>query len=53
MSTNIRRIMGKIYQIGKRLNSIAIIYKYNIIDSKNLLEKQEKDINFLREKLHN
>ena len=52
MSTNIGRITGSINQIAKRVNSTALIYKDDINDLKNLLEKQGKDIYFLRKKLY-
>lgn len=52
MSTNIGRITGNINQIAKRVNSTAVIYKDDINDLKNLLEKQGKDIYFLRKKLY-
>ena len=52
MSTNIGRITGSINQIAKRVNSTAVIYKDDINDLKKLLEKQEKDIYFLRKKLY-
>lgn len=52
MSTNIGRITGSINQIAKRVNSTSIIYKDDINDLKKLLEKQGKDIYFLRKKLY-
>ena len=52
MSTNIGRITGSINQIAKRVNSTAVIYKDDINDLKKLLEKQGKDIYFLRNKLY-
>lgn len=52
MSTNIGRITGSINQIAKRVNSTAVIYKDDINDLKGLLEKQGKDIYFLRKKLY-
>ena len=52
MSTNIGRITGSINQIAKRVNSTAVIYKDDINDLKKLLEKQGKDIYFLRKKLY-
>ena len=52
MSTNIGRITGSINQIAKRVNSTSIIYKDDINDLKKFLEKQGKDIYFLRKKLY-
>lgn len=52
MSTNIGRITGSSNQIAKRVNSTAVIYKDDINDLKKLLEKQGKDIYFLRKKLY-
>ena len=52
MSTNIGRITGSINQIAKRVNSTSIIYKDDINDLKKLLEKQGKDIYFLRKKIY-
>ena len=52
MSTNIGRITGSINQISKRVNSTAVIYKDDINDLKKLLEKQGKDIYFLRKKIY-
>lgn len=52
MSTNIGRVTGSINQIAKRVNSTAVIYKDDINDLKKLLEKQGKDIYFLRKKLY-
>ena len=52
MSTNIGRITGSINQIAKRVNSTAVIYKDDINDLKKLLEKQGKDIYFLRKTLY-
>ena len=52
MSANIGRITGSINQIAKRVNSTSIIYKDDINDLKKLLEKQGKDIYFLRKKLY-
>ncbi|RRD92759.1 plasmid mobilization relaxosome protein MobC [Clostridiales bacterium COT073_COT-073] len=52
MSTNIGRITSSINQIAKRVNSTSIIYKDDINDLKKLLEKQGKDIYFLRKKLY-
>lgn len=52
MSTNIGRITGSINQIAKRVNSTSVIYKDDINDLKKLLEKQGKDIYFLRKKLY-
>ena len=52
MSTNIGRITGSINQIAKRANSTSVIYKDDINDLKKLLEKQGKDIYFLRKKLY-
>ncbi|WP_314025006.1 plasmid mobilization protein [Filifactor alocis] len=52
MSANIGRITGSINQIAKRVNSTAVIYKDDINDLKKLLEKQGKDIYFLRKKLY-
>ena len=51
-SANIGRITGSINQIAKRVNSTAVIYKDDINDLKKLLEKQGKDIYFLRKKLY-
>ena len=50
MSTNIGRITGSINQIA--VNSTSVIYKDDINDLKKLLEKQGKDIYFLRKKLY-
>ena len=52
MSTNIGRITSNVNQIAKRVNSTSIIYKDDINDLKKLLEKQGKDIYFLRKKLY-
>ena len=52
MSTNIGRITSNVNQIAKRVNSTGIIYKDDINDLKKLLEKQGKDIYFLRKKLY-
>lgn len=52
MSSNIGRITGSINQIAKRVNSTSVIYKDDINDLKKLLEKQGKDIYFLRKKLY-
>ena len=52
MSTNIGRVTGSINQIAKRVNSTSVIYKDDINDLKKLLEKQGKDIYFLRKKLY-
>ena len=52
LSANIGRITGSINQIAKRVNSTSIIYKDDINDLKKLLEKQGKDIYFLRKKLY-
>ena len=52
MSTNIGRITGSINQIAKRVNSTGIIYKDDMNDLRKLLEKQGKDIYFLRKKLY-
>lgn len=52
MSTNIGRVTGSINQIAKRVNSTAVIYKDDINYLKKLLEKQGKDIYFLRKKLY-
>ena len=52
MSTNVGRVTGSINQIAKRVNSTAVIYKDDINDLKKLLEKQGKDIYFLRKKLY-
>ena len=52
MSTNIGRITSSINQIAKRVNSTSIIYKDDINDLKKLLEKQGKDIYFLRKKIY-
>lgn len=52
MSTNIGRITSNVNQIAKRVNSTAVIYKDDINDLKKLLEKQGKDIYFLRKKLY-
>ena len=52
MSTNIGRVTGSINQIAKRVNSTSIIYKDDINVLKKLLEKQGKDIYFLRKKLY-
>ena len=43
---------NNINQIAKRVNSTSIIYKDDINDLKKLLEKQGKDIYFLRKKLY-
>ena len=52
MSANMGRITGSINQIAKRVNSTSVIYKDDINDLKKLLEKQGKDIYFLRKKLY-
>ena len=52
MSTNIGRITSNVNQIAKRINSTGIIYKDDMNDLKKLLEKQGKDIYFLRKKLY-
>ena len=52
LSANVGRITGSINQIAKRVNSTAVIYKDDINDLKKLLEKQGKDIYFLRKKLY-
>ena len=52
LSANIGRITSSINQIAKRVNSTSIIYKDDINDLKKLLEKQGKDIYFLRKKLY-
>ena len=52
MSANIGRITSSINQIAKRVNSTSVIYKDDINDLKKLLEKQGKDIYFLRKKLY-
>ena len=52
MSTNIGRITSNVNQIAKRVNSTGIIYKDDMNDLKKLLEKQGKDIYFLRKKLY-
>ena len=52
MSANIGRITGSINQIAKRVNSTSVIYKDDINDLKKFLEKQGKDIYFLRKKLY-
>ena len=52
MSANIGRITNSINQIAKRVNSTGIIYKDDMNDLRKLLEKQGKDIYFLRKKLY-
>ncbi len=52
LSSNIGRITGSINQIAKRVNSTAVIYKDDINDLKELLEKQGKEIYSLRKKLY-
>ena len=52
MSTNIGRITSNVNQIAKRVNSTGIIYKDDMNDLRKLLEKQGKDIYFLRKKLY-
>ena len=52
LSASIGRITGSINQIAKRANSTSVIYKDDINDLKKLLEKQGKDIYFLRKKLY-
>lgn len=52
LSTSIGRITGSINQIAKRINFTAIIYKEDILDIKELLQKQGKDIYSLRKKLY-
>ena len=52
MSANIGRITGSINQIAKRVNSTSVIYKDDMNDLRKLLEKQGKDIYFLRKKLY-
>lgn len=52
MSASIGRITGSINQIAKRINQTDIIYKDDINDIRILLEKQGKDIYFLRKKIY-
>ena len=52
LSASIGRITGNINQIAKRVNSTAVIYKEDILDIKELLQKQGKDIYSLRKKLY-
>ena len=52
LSASIGRITGSINQIAKRVNSTAVIYKEDILDIKELLKKQGKDIYSLRKKLY-
>jgi len=52
MSASIGRITGNINQIAKRINQTGIIYKDDINDIRILLEKQGKDIYFLRKKIY-
>ena len=52
MSASIGRITGNITQIAKRINQTGIIYKDDINDIRILLEKQGKDIYFLRKKIY-
>ena len=52
MSTNIGRITSNVNQIAKRVNLTGIIYKDDMNDLRKLLEKQGKDIYFLRKKLY-
>lgn len=52
MSTNIGKITSNVNQIAKRVNSTGIIYKDDMNDLRKLLEKQGKDIYFLRKKLY-
>jgi hypothetical protein len=52
LSASIGRITGSVNQIAKRINSTAIIYKEDILDIKELLQKQGKDIYSLRKKLY-
>lgn len=52
MSASIGRITGSINQIAKRINQTGIIYKDDINDIRILLEKQGKDIYFLRKKIY-
>ena len=52
LSASIGRITGSINQIAKRINFTAIIYKEDILDIKELLQKQGKDIYSLRKKLY-
>ena len=52
MSTNISRTSNNINQIAKRVNSTSFIYKDDINDLKKLLEKQARDIFFMRKKIY-
>lgn len=52
MSTNISRTSSNINQIAKRVNSTSMIYKDDILDLKNLLEQQAKDILDVRKKIY-
>ena len=52
MSTNIGRITGSINQIAKRINSTAVIYKEDILDLKELIARQGKEIYSLRKRLY-
>ena len=52
MTAELQKIGVNINQIAKRVNSTSVIYKDDINDLKKLLEKQGKDIYFLRKKLY-
>lgn len=52
MSTSISRTSSNINQIAKRVNSTSFIYKDDIDDLKKLLEKQARDILFMRKKIY-
>lgn len=52
MSTNISGTSNNINQIAKRVNSTSFIYKDDINDLKKLLEKQARDIFFMRKKIY-
>ena len=52
LSASVGRITGSINQIAKRVNSTGVIYKEDILDIKELLQRQGKDIYSLRKKLY-
>ncbi|HES0992143.1 TPA: plasmid mobilization relaxosome protein MobC [Streptococcus pyogenes] len=52
MSTNISRTSSSINQIAKRVNSTSLIYKNDVDDLKKSLEKQAKDILYMRKKIY-
>lgn len=52
MSSSIGRTTGSIHQIAKRVNSTGVIYKDDMEDLKELLQKQGKEIYSLRKKVY-